>query len=70
MDTSDIIKIIDEYAEETGLRQTTICQRALGNARAYERLQKRSGQHEDMANRLKAYICKHPPQKINREAAE
>ena len=39
MDRNQIIKAIDEYAAQSGLQHTTICQYAVQNRRAYERLQ-------------------------------
>lgn len=38
MDRDDIIKAIDDYAQATGLSQTTICQYALRNRKVYDRL--------------------------------
>jgi hypothetical protein len=41
MDRNQIIKTIDDYAAQTGLQQSTICQYAVQNRKAYDRL--RSG---------------------------
>ena len=38
MDRNQIIKAIDEYATQSGLQHTTICQYAVQNRHAYERL--------------------------------
>lgn len=38
MDRQQIIKSIDEYAEATGLKPSTICQYAVKNRHAYDRL--------------------------------
>jgi len=38
MDRNQIIKAIDDYATQSGLQQTTICQYAVKNRRAYDRL--------------------------------
>ena len=60
MDPNDIIKIIDDYAARTGMKPSTICQMALGNARFYERAKRRIEKYEDESERLHAFIRKNP----------
>jgi hypothetical protein len=38
MDRTEIIKAVDDYAEASGLSQSTICQYALRNRKVYDRL--------------------------------
>lgn len=61
MKQHSIIEKIDAYAEATGLSRTTICERATGNTRLYDRLVKRQKHDAEIAARVEAYIEAHPP---------
>lgn len=58
MDPNNIIATIDAYSERTGMKPSTICQLALGNARFYDRAKKRIEKYEDEAERLRVFIDK------------
>lgn len=68
MDPSIIIAEIDAHARATGLKPTTICQHALGNARLYERIKRRCERYVKEAERLRAWMAANPPE--TQEAAE
>lgn len=62
MTPQDIIQIIDDYAAATGLSRSTICERATGNTRLYDRLVRRGERDAEDAKRLQAFIAANPPQ--------
>lgn len=68
MDPSIIIAEIDAHARASGLKPTTICQQALGNARLYERIKRRCEKYANEAARLRKWMSENPPQAS--EAAE
>lgn len=68
MDPSIIIAEIDAHAQASGLKATTICQRALGNARLYERIKRRCDRYAEEAEKLRRWMAENPPQ--TGEAAE
>ena len=57
-----IIAELDAYCEQVGMKQTTVCQNALGNARLYERMKRRIDQYAADAEKLRAYMAANPPQ--------
>lgn len=59
MKPTDIIEMIDAHAAETGLSRATICERATGNTRLYERLLRRQERDVEDARRIRAYIEAH-----------
>lgn len=69
MDPNTIISDLDDYSRKTGLKPPTICQYALGDARLYERLKKRSEKLKDQAERLRAYMAANPPKASEAEDA-
>lgn len=60
MDPNDIIRSIDEYASRVGMKPSTICQMALGNARFYERAKRRIEKYEEEAEKLRAFMEANP----------
>ena len=60
MDPNIILFEIEAYAAETGMKPTTICQNALGNARFYDRLRRRLERCVSEAERLREFIAKNP----------
>lgn len=62
MDPNKIISELDDYCRCTGLKPTTVCQNALGNARLYERIKRRIEQYAADAQRLRAYMASNPPE--------
>lgn len=60
MDPKHIITAIEAYSKATGLKPTTICQLALGNARYFDRLTARKDRLPKEWGRIKAYIDAHP----------
>lgn len=64
MQTKELIRQIDIHANATGLSRATICERATGNSRLYDRLVKRMAHDADIAQRIAAFIASNPaPQK-------
>lgn len=61
MDPNIIIEELDDYSARTGLKPTTICQNALGNALFYERIKRRVERYRDEAERLRRYMADNPP---------
>ena len=62
MDLRVIIELLDEYSRLTGLKPTTVCQHALGNARFYDRTKRRAAKYIEEAKRLEIYMRANPPQ--------
>lgn len=60
MDPNIIITEIESYSRETGLKPTTICQLALGNARYFDRLRSRIDRFPEEAERLRAFMAANP----------
>lgn len=61
MDPNTIIADLDAYCAQTGMKQTTVCQNALGNARLYDRMKRRIDQYAADAQKLRAYMSANPP---------
>jgi hypothetical protein len=61
MDPNTIIAELDAYCAQVGMKQSTVCQNALGNARLYERMKRRIDQYAADANKLRAYMAANPP---------
>lgn len=61
MDPSIIIAELDEFSRRTGLKQTTVCQNALGNARFYERMKRRVAKYAEECAVLRAYMAANSP---------
>lgn len=62
MDPNTIIAELDAYCHAVGMKQTTVCQNALGNARLYERLKRRIERYAAEAEKLRAYMRANPAQ--------
>lgn len=62
MDPNTIIAELDAYCAQVGMKQTTVCQNALGNARLYDRMKRRIDQYAVDAEKLRAYMAANPPQ--------
>lgn len=58
-----IIAEIDAHSLATGLKPTTICERALGNARLYERLKRRVDNDLATVAKLRSWMAQNPPEK-------
>lgn len=69
MNLREIIAEIDAYSRRTGLKHSTICQHALGNALFYERINRRADQLDDQVERLRAYMASNPPAQTEGDAA-
>ncbi|ACM00241.1 MULTISPECIES: hypothetical protein [Cereibacter] len=61
MDPNIIISEIDAHSEATGLKPTTICQKALGNARLYDRMKRRACKYAEEARALRAWMAANSP---------
>jgi hypothetical protein len=61
MDPNTIIAELDAYCAKVGMKQSTVCQNALGNARLYERMKRRIDQYAADAQKLRAYMAANPP---------
>lgn len=57
MDPNDIITEIDAFSAETGLKPTTICEKALSNSRFYDRLKRRIERSVDEASTLRGWMA-------------
>lgn len=56
MDPNIIIAEIDECSRVSGLKPSTICQFATGNARLYDRLKKRAEKDQAILNALRQWM--------------
>lgn len=61
MDPNIIIAEIDAYSAQTGMKPTTVCQLALGNARLYDRIKRRIEKYGQEAASLRGYMEANPP---------
>jgi hypothetical protein len=61
MESNDIIRAIDAYAERSGLKPSTICQYAVRNWRLYDELSSGRECLPRTARRLMAWIHDNPP---------
>jgi hypothetical protein len=69
MDPNIIISEIERYAQETGLKPTTICQLALGNPRYFDRLRSRIDRFPDEAERIRQWMQEHPASEAKARAS-
>ncbi len=67
MNREQIIKAVDDYAERSGLKRSTICQYALQNRHFYNNLKSGKDFRFGTAERLLAWMRDNPP---NPKAAE
>lgn len=63
MDPNIILSEIEAFAAKTGMKPSTICQNALGNARFYERLRHRVDRYAVEADRLREFMMNSSPSK-------
>ncbi len=61
MNPHDIIRKIEAYSEETGLKKSTICQMAFGNARYFDRLSDRVYRLTDENERFDRFVEERAP---------
>ncbi|WP_411838595.1 hypothetical protein [Paracoccus sp. ME4] len=61
MDANKIISEIEDYSTAAGLKPSTVCQRAFGNARYLDRLSARLGRLADEHRRFRQFVAKNPP---------
>ena len=69
MTEPDIIAEIDAYCEATGLKPSTVCVRATGSSRLYDRLKRRAEQTHSDAERVRAFIAANPAPETQAGAA-
>lgn len=69
MNLREIIAEIDAYSRKTGLKHSTICQHALGNALFYERINRRAEALDGQVEKLRAYMAANPPAETQGDAA-
>lgn len=69
-DIHDFIERLDEYCAAAGLSRATVCGRATGNARLFERLQRRAAKTEADIRALSEYMRENPigPKVVPRDA--
>lgn len=60
---SDIIETIEAYCKEAGISPSTLCVRATGNGRLFDRLKRRVEQDREYASRIEAYMAENPARK-------
>ena len=61
MDPNIIIAEIEEYARRTGLKPSSVCQLATGNARLYDRLKRRVEKDRSSVAALRNWIAERSP---------
>lgn len=61
MDPLRIITDIERYSAATGLKESTICQRALNNAYYLDRLRARLARLADETAKVDSFIASNPP---------
>tara|TARA_Y100001951_G_scaffold104016_1_gene114347 strand:- start:9412 stop:9621 length:210 start_codon:yes stop_codon:yes gene_type:complete len=59
-DIHRIISEVDAYCAATGLKPTTVCNRALNNARLYDRLKTNADQVDRYADKLRSWMKDNP----------
>jgi hypothetical protein len=69
MDPNIIITEIERYAQEAGLKPTTICQLALGNPRYFDRLRSRIDRFPEEAARIRQWMAEHPAAAASKKAS-
>lgn len=69
MDPNIIISEINDYSAKTGLKVTTICQRAFGNARYLDRLHGRLDRLGEEVQRFREFTADNPPPQREGDAA-
>lgn len=69
MKQSDLLSEVRAYCEEVGISPSTLGVRALGNSRYFDRLERRIEKAEEDAQKLRAFMAEHPPQKGASSAA-
>jgi len=58
MERSEIIKQIEDYAKQTGLKPSTICQNAIRNRNFYDRLKRRKDEDARLGEKVADWISK------------
>lgn len=61
MEQTPLIAEIEDYCARAGITPSTLTVKVLGNSRFYERLQRKMGQVEEAAAKLRAYMAENPP---------
>lgn len=61
MDPQEIIAKIERYSAMTGLKVSTICQKAFRNPHYLDRLNSRLDRLKDEAERLDRFMAENPP---------
>lgn len=69
MDPNIILAEIEAYAHASGLKVSTICQRAFNNAKFADRLRARIDRGADDLDRFRHFVAKNPVQKTSEDAA-
>lgn len=69
MDPNIIIAEIEAYAAATGLKESTICQRAFNNAKFAERLRARLERGGEDLNRFRRFVALNPASPTSEDAA-
>lgn len=69
MDPNIILAEIEAYAEASGLKVSTICQRAFSNAKFAERLRARIDRAAEDLERFRDFTARNPVKKITEDAA-
>ncbi|WP_211659275.1 hypothetical protein [Paracoccus indicus] len=61
MDANTIISEIEQYSAASGLKASTVCQRAFGNARYLNRLNSRLERLNEELERFRLFAANNPP---------
>lgn len=69
MDPNIIIAEIEAYAAASGLKESTICQRAFSNAKFAERLRSRLERGRDDLSRFRRFVAANPHSTTPEDAA-
>lgn len=69
MDPNIIIAEIEAYAAASGLKESTICQRAFNNAKFADRLRSRLARVGEDLNRFQRFVAANPVSTTSEDAA-
>ncbi len=61
MEHKALIDAITDYCATAGISPSTLCVRAIGNSRFFDRLKRRAERIETDASRLQSWMAQNPP---------
>lgn len=69
MTNEQFITEIEAYCKDANLKPSTVCVRALGNSRFFDRLKRRTVKIEQDVNKIREYMAQNPPKPTNQNEA-